>query len=113
MWTLRLRFSRLALLLFAAIGVLVAWLLLNHLVFVFLACAIAFFVFMLAIAWDGWRQTSPSNLAALGLRPGDRELRMMDPGLQRDYQPMVPAVVRWGQRARGAAERARGAKTSR
>src|SRR6266702_556525 len=88
MWT--------GLLLLGAIGVLLAWLLLNHTVFAVLASAAAFLVFMLAVAWDGWRQTSPSNLASRGLLPGDRSLRVMDTGLRREYAPMVPSVVRRG-----------------
>jgi hypothetical protein len=58
--------------------------------FILLAVAI------LALARDGWSQTSPHNLAAHGFVPQSvRGVRVMDPGLRRDYAPMIPAAVSW------------------
>jgi hypothetical protein len=55
--------------------------------FILLAVAI------LALARDGWSQTSPHNLTAHGFVPQSvRGVRVMDPGLRRDYAPMIPAV---------------------
>ena len=94
MWTGK-RYSRLGLLLLGLTGaLLLAWLRLNHAVFTTIVSAIAFLLFLFAIAWDGWRQTSPSSLAARGLFPGDRSLLIVDAGLRREYSPMIPAPVR-------------------
>jgi probable Rubsico expression protein CbbX len=93
MWTGK-RYSRLGLLLGVIAALLLAWLRLNHAVFTTIVGAIAFLLFLFAIARDGWRQTNPSSLAARGLYPGDRSLRIMDPGLRREYAPMIPAPVR-------------------
>jgi len=41
---------------------------------------------------DGWRQTSPESLAARGFRP-DSGLNAMDPGLRREFSPIIPAAV--------------------
>jgi probable Rubsico expression protein CbbX len=92
------RYSRLGLLLLGAIGaLLLAWLRLNHAVFVIIVSAAVCIGFLLVVAWDGWRQTTEATLAARGVLPDDRGLVVMDPGLRRDYQPvLVPAFARRG-----------------
>ncbi len=43
---------------------------------------------------DGWRQTSPENLTARGIRPQDAErFNAMNPGLRREIVPIVPNAV--------------------
>jgi probable Rubsico expression protein CbbX len=47
-----------------------------------------------AIWRDGWRQTSPESLNSRGFRPGTvKGMGVMDPGLRRDYSPILPAAV--------------------
>ena len=96
MWTGKLRHSQLGLLLLGIIGVLLAWLLLNHAVFAVIACTAAFLLVIFVVAWDGWRQTTVSNLTSRGIFPDGRSLRVMDPGLRREYSPFVPSVARRG-----------------
>jgi probable Rubsico expression protein CbbX len=74
--------------------------------FVSFAIAVGFIVLSVAIvglARDGWRQTSGENLSSRGFRPGTVSgIGVMDPGLRRDYSPILPAVVtrrRTGTRA--------------
>ena len=74
--------------------------------FVSFAIAVGFIVLCVAIvglARDGWRQTSPENLSSRGFRPGTVSgIGVMDPGLRRDYSPILPAAVtrrRTGTRA--------------
>ena len=97
MWTTRLRYSGLGLLLAGAVaGLLVAWRV-NHVLFGSIVGSIAFIalsVALLAVARDGWRQTSPDSLTSRGFVPGSvRGVTVMDPGLRRDYTPMIPAAV--------------------
>jgi probable Rubsico expression protein CbbX len=92
MWTTRLRYSGVVILLLGVIvALLLAWRL-SHMLFAALAGSI---VFVLTVFWlirDGWRQTSPDVLASHGFRPG-QNLRVMDPGLRREYAPIIPAAV--------------------
>jgi probable Rubsico expression protein CbbX len=78
----------------------------SHVLFVSFAIAVGFIVLSVAIvglARDGWRQTSGENLSSRGFRPGTVSgIGVMDPGLRRDYSPILPAVVtrrRTGTRA--------------
>jgi probable Rubsico expression protein CbbX len=49
---------------------------------------------ILALARDGWSQTSPQSLTARDSVPQSvRGVRVLDPGLRRDYAPMMPAAV--------------------
>src|ERR1700733_12150976 len=51
-------------------------------------------VTVLLLVRDGWRQTSPQNLMARGIRPdSDRIFSGFDPGLRREYTPMIPTAV--------------------
>ena len=97
MWTNRLRYSGLGLLLVGlVVGLLVAWRV-NHVLFGSIVGSIAFIALslaLLAVARDGWHQTSPDSLSSRGFRPGSvRGVTVMDPGLRRDYSPMIPASV--------------------
>jgi probable Rubsico expression protein CbbX len=102
----RLRYSTLGILLLGVIAALLWTWRLSHVWFVSFAIAVGFVVLSVAIvglARDGWRQTSPENLGSRGFRPGTvRGMGVMDPGLRRDYSPILPAAVtrrRTGTRA--------------
>jgi probable Rubsico expression protein CbbX len=97
MWTTRLRYSGLGILLVGVVvALLVAWRV-NHVLFGSIVGSIAFIALslaLLAVARDGWHQTSPDSLSSRGFRPGSvRGVTVMDPGLRRDYSPMIPASV--------------------
>jgi probable Rubsico expression protein CbbX len=87
------------------LGVIAALLLtwrVSHVLFVSFAIAVGFIVAIVGLARDGWRQTSPENLSSRGFRPGTSGIGVMDPGLRRDYSPILPAAVtrrRTGTRA--------------
>jgi probable Rubsico expression protein CbbX len=86
-----MRYSGLGLLVLVVVAVvLLAWLELNHAVFAVLAASAVFFLVLFAAAWDSWRQTTPANLESRGMYADDRSLTVMDPGLRRDYAPMLP-----------------------
>ena len=121
----RLRYSTLGILLLGVIAALLWTWRLSHVWFVSFAIAVGFVVLSVAIvglARDGWRQTSPESLNSRGFRPGTvRGIGVMDPGLRRDYSPILPAAVtrrRTGTRAprpavRPAAPAAAAAKPAR
>ncbi len=92
MWTVRLRYSGLGLfLLVLVVGLLFAWLRLSHLVFTAIAFTLVFFGSLSAAGWDTWRQTNHDNLAARGIYADDRTLPVYDPGLRREYAPLIPS----------------------
>jgi probable Rubsico expression protein CbbX len=92
MWTVRLRYSGLGLfLLVLVVGLLFAWLRLSHLVFAAIAFSLVFFGSLSAAGWDTWRQTDQGNLAARGIYADDRTLPAYDPGLRREYAPLIPS----------------------
>jgi len=106
MWSTRLRYPALGILLLGVIAALLLTWRLSHVLFVSFAIAVGFVVLSVAIvalARDGWRQTSPENLGSRGFRPGTVSgIGVMDPGLRRDYSPILPAAVtrrRTGTRA--------------
>jgi probable Rubsico expression protein CbbX len=107
MWTNRLRKYGFGLLLLGLVGaLLLTWLLFNFLVFGIVASTVAL---MLALAWgtwDGIRQSSPENLAARGITPDDDTLRIIDPGLRREFSALVPSVGRRGPSGRRGGVRA-------
>ena len=73
MWSTRLRYSTLGILLLGVIAALLWTWRLSHVWFVSFAIAVGFIVLCAAIvglARDGWRQTSPENLNSRGFRPG-------------------------------------------
>jgi len=101
----RLRYPALGILLLGVIAALLLTYRLSHVLFASFAVAVGFVLLsvgIVALARDGWRQTSPENLGSRGFRPGTSGIGVMDPGLRRDYSPILPAAVtrrRTGTRA--------------
>ena len=92
MWAARLRYSGLGILLLGVTGaLLMAWRL-SHVLFAIVVGFIVLVVTVLLVARDGWRQTSPESLSSHGFRP-DPGLNVMDPGLRREWAPIIPAAV--------------------
>jgi probable Rubsico expression protein CbbX len=94
MWTTRLRYSGLALLLLAVtVGLVITWRV-SDVLFGIVVGFICLCVTVLVVARDGWRQTSPANLTARGFVPESvRGVTVTDPGLRREYTPVIPAAV--------------------
>jgi len=94
MWTTRLRYSGLGvLILCVAVALVVAWRV-NHELFGIALGFIALCATVLVVARDGWRQTSPQNLTRRGFAPDSaRDLTVIDPGLRREFAPLIPAAV--------------------
>ncbi len=92
MWTAnRRRLYGLGLLLLVLIaGLLAAWFELNHLVFAAIGFSVLFAVVLFGAIWDSWRQTTPASLEARGMTADERNLPVYDPGLRKDYAPMLP-----------------------
>ncbi len=92
MWAARLRYSGLGILLLGVtVALLMAWRL-SHVLFTVVVGFIVLVVTTLLLARDGWRQTSPESLTSRGFRP-DSGLNVMDPGLRREFAPIIPAAV--------------------
>ena len=89
MWTNRLRYSGLGLLLVGlVVGLLVAWRV-NHVLFGSIVGSIAFIALslaLLAVARDGWHQTSPDSLSLTRLQAGVRQ------GCDRDGSRPAPGL---------------------
>jgi probable Rubsico expression protein CbbX len=77
------------------VGALVAaWLQLSHVMFVVVATLVIIFAIALVVLWDGLRQGSVENLAARGITPEtDEAFNELEPGLSREWVPMIPASV--------------------
>ena len=102
----RLRNYGYGLLLLGLVGaLLLTWLLFNVVVLSVFGSATVFFLLLSWVIWDGVRQTSPESLAARGASPNDDALKIMDPGLRREYAPFVPFAGR-AQSARRSRVRA-------
>ena len=102
----RLRNYGYGLLLLGLIGaLLLTWLLFNVVVLSVFGSATLFFLLLSWVIWDGVRQTSPESLAARGASANDDALKIMDPGLRREYAPFVPFAGR-AQSARRSRVRA-------
>jgi probable Rubsico expression protein CbbX len=92
MRTARLRYSGFGILLLGiTVALLMAWRS-SHTLFAIVVGSIVLFSPMLLLARDGWRQTSPESLTSRGIRPG-QDLNVMDPGLRREFAPIIPAAV--------------------
>src|SRR5579863_8366871 len=93
----RLRYPALGILVLGVIAALLLTYRLSHVWFVWLAVMVGIVVLsvvLVVLARDGWRQTSPESLNSRGFRPGTvRGMGVMDPGLRRDYSPILPAAV--------------------
>jgi probable Rubsico expression protein CbbX len=94
MWTTRLRYSGLGLLLLGVtVALLIMWRL-SHVLFGIVLGLVCLAVMVLVVAQDGWRQTSPENLTSRGFVPDSaRGGTIVDPGLRREFAPLVPAAV--------------------
>ena len=99
MWTARLRYSGLGLLLLGVIvALLLAWQL-SHVLFTLVVVLIVLVLMALLVARDGWRQTNPEGLTSRGIRPDSvrgingRGISVMDPGLRREMAPIIPTAV--------------------
>jgi len=100
MWTGRLRNYGFGLLLLGLVGaLLLTWLLFNFLVFGIVGSTVAVMLILAWFTWDGMRQSSPESLAARGITPDDDTLRIIDPGLRREFSGLVPSVGRRGPSA--------------
>jgi probable Rubsico expression protein CbbX len=100
MWTARLRYSGLGLLLLVFAGALVlAWLRLGHLWFAAIVAALTLASVVLVAARDTWRQTSTEGLLARGIVADDRTLPVYDPGLRREIRGMMSSGA--GRRTSG------------
>jgi probable Rubsico expression protein CbbX len=64
----------------------------SHLLFAIVVTSIVVVLTVFLLVRDGWRQTSPEVLASRGFRP-DQDPNVMDPGLRREYAPIIPAAV--------------------
>jgi probable Rubsico expression protein CbbX len=101
MWTAKLRFSGLGLLLLVVAAALVlAWLRLNHAVFAVLAAVVACIPLLFLVFWDGQRQSSTESLAARGIYPDSEDkLTILEPELRRDWGGLLPSSA--GRRGSG------------
>jgi len=93
----RLRYPTLGVLLLGVIAALLWTWQVSHVWFVWLAVVVGIVVLSVVLVMltrDGWRQTSPESLNSRGFRPGTvRGMGVMDPGLRREYSPILPAAV--------------------
>jgi probable Rubsico expression protein CbbX len=102
MWTGRLRYFGFGLLLLGLVGaLLLTWLLLSLPAFGIVGGLIAVSLVVALATWDAMRQTTLSSLAARGINPDDDTLRIMDPGLRREYSAFIPAGGRRPSASRG------------
>ena len=89
--TVRLRHPGLSLtLLVNLVVLLVGWWRLSTPVFFILAITVVTITALVIGTWDAWHQTQPDQLASRGIYPDDRTLTVYDPGLRREFTPMVP-----------------------
>jgi probable Rubsico expression protein CbbX len=76
-----------------AVVLLMAWRV-SLVVFGIVVGLIGLLAAVLLVARDTWRQTSQQNLIARGVVPdSDRVFSGFDPGLRREFSPLVPAAV--------------------
>ena len=101
MWTGRLRYFGFGLLLLGLAGASGAGLAdVQPQIFGIAASTVAIGSVLFVVTWDVMRQSSPESLAARGITPDDDTLRIMDPGLRREFSPMLlPSAVRRGPSA--------------
>ncbi|HEX4092468.1 MAG TPA: AAA family ATPase [Trebonia sp.] len=85
---------------------LLSWLLFDLPIFMFTASTLVTTLVLFVVVWDGLRQTSLTSLAARGIQPNDDNLRIMDPGLRREFSPFLPPLLRRGPTVSGGRMRA-------
>ncbi len=115
MWTARLRYSGLGLLLILLLGamaaVLTLGLWLSYIWFAFIAGSVVLGLTIFLVIRDGWRQTSPQSLTARGITPESVQgFNLIDPGLRRGFGPVIPTAVTWRMSSPGARRPARPAR---
>jgi probable Rubsico expression protein CbbX len=76
-------------------------------VFATLAGAVFFFGVLTVVARETWRQTSPANLESRGINADERDLPVYDPGLRKNYQPMLPFGIGIGRQTSAPRVRSR------
>jgi probable Rubsico expression protein CbbX len=108
MRTGRLRYFGWGLLLLGLAGVLtLVWLMFDLPIFGVAVGTLAVGSLLYVVTWDVMRQSSPASLAARGVIQDDRNLRVMDPGLRRDFSfTLLSSGVRRGPSASGGRVRA-------
>jgi probable Rubsico expression protein CbbX len=74
-----------------------AWLWLSHLWFAIAAGTVVMLVLIALMIRNAWHQTSPESLESRGFSPESVwDSNLMDPGLNREMVPMIPAFGRRG-----------------
>ena len=95
MWTGRRRYFGVG---FLALGILAAltltWVMLSSLAFGIVVGTTAMALVLAWFSWDALRQGTPQNLAAQGINPDDDALRILEPGLRREFSPLFPPALR-------------------
>jgi probable Rubsico expression protein CbbX len=92
--TVRLRHPGLSLsLLLILVVLLLGWWRLSTPVFMILAITLVTITALVIGIWDTWHQTQTDQLASRGIYPDDRNLPVYDPGLRREFAPMVPEAL--------------------
>jgi probable Rubsico expression protein CbbX len=73
------------------------WLWLSHLWFAIVTGFVVGLVLIALMLRNGWHQTSPESLESRGFSPeSDWDSNLMDPGLDREMVPVIPAFRRRG-----------------
>ena len=89
----RLRYTGFGLLLLVvAGGLLMAWRQTSHTVFALVVATLGLLAVGFAFLWDGMRQTTADRLTARGIYPESvQALTITDPGLRREWTPLIPS----------------------
>jgi probable Rubsico expression protein CbbX len=77
-------------LLVVLVALLLGWWRLSTPVFMVLAITTVTISALVIGTWDAWHQTQADQLASRGIYPDDRTLAVYDPGLRREFTPMIP-----------------------
>jgi probable Rubsico expression protein CbbX len=92
--TIRMRHPGLTLVpVFLAGALVLGWWRLSTPVFTVLAISVVTLSALAVGCWDAFHQTQPDVLASRGIYPDDHTLPVYDPGLRRDWTPMLSASV--------------------
>src|ERR1700722_19538280 len=92
--TARLRHPGLSLVLLILLGAMaLAWWRLTTPLFTIVAISLVTLSALAVGCWDAFHQTQPDELASRGIYPDDRSLPVYDPGLRREFTPMIPAAL--------------------
>jgi probable Rubsico expression protein CbbX len=80
-------------LLVVLVALLLGWWRLSTPVFMVLAITTVTISALVIGTWDAWHQTQADQLASRGIYPDDRTLAVYDPGLRREFTPMIPEAL--------------------